>query len=750
MRQPLRLISVLAFSACLAAKAASAESLLSNADFETAFSGVDVGNWFSWGSVERSDWQAHDSSFSLLVKGSWCGLDYGGAEQKIPVVAGEVYQASFFSYWDNGFTAGYRTFDVDWRDANGNVLRTDSLILDLSSSESIWHGNGPYIVTAAVGAVEAEVRFSFSGVGGGGACYLDDIDFQEKAPSFFRCSGGEILDSDGQPFLIKALVLSGWYVPEAYMWKLNSVHTRHLFNYSSITRRIEEVLGAQDAQAFWNAYHENFLTEADVADMAAQGFNTFRMPFNYRLLSPQDSPGVYSEEGFQVLDQIIEWSKQYGLKVILDMHACPGGQASEHYADPEHTFWVWDTRITNWIEAGVACLWQDDADYFNRTGRTAAFNKQRTADIWQTIAARYKDEPAVIGYELINEPHLPDGVTSNDLRNLLIQISTAIRAVDTNHILFVEGDMFAEMIDGLLPPWDSNMAIAFHKYWRPVSYDQIQPYVDARAQYSIPLWMSESGENSNPWFHALKNLLETNNIGWSWWGFKKIDTIATAYSGELTPGFQYVINNFWDSPIDPVLARQGLMELADRLSTTNCDYEPGYYASLFDPQFGTTNKPVLTMSIPGTVNCVDYDQGNQGIAYNDTRYENPQWLGDGWNNGWIWRNDGVDISKTTYGCGYKVGWAESGEWLKYTVNIPVSGRYDITFHVATPNSGKTLQLLLDGKTLTSVLTVPNTGGWETWRTFTASRVSLPQGKHTITLKIVNGGFDISKMVFVKR
>ncbi|HBA85152.1 MAG TPA: glycoside hydrolase family 5 [Verrucomicrobia bacterium] len=753
MRHKLLLVGIIALSAHLGAQASSAQSLLSNGDFETAFSGSDVGNWFAWGGAERSNWQAHNSAYSLIVKGSWSGLDYGGAEQKIPVLAGGTYEADFFHYWDNGFTAGLRNFDVAWRDSNGTVLRTDSFAIDFSGGESVWHANGPYVVTAAVGSVEAEVRFNFSGVGSGGACYVDDASFQllaPPAPSFFQCSGGEILDPDGQPFLIRALVLSGWHVPEAYMWKINSVHSRHLFSFTDMNNRIDSILGAADAQAFWDSYRTNFLTEADVADFAAQGFNTFRMPFNYRLLSPQDTPGVYSEAGFQVLDQIIQWSKNHGLKVILDMHACPGGQASEPYADPEHTFWVWSTELSNWVEAGVACLWQDNQEYFNQTGRTAASNKQRMADIWQTIANRYKDEQAVLGYELINEPHLPDGVTSNDLRNLLIQVTSAIRAVDTHHILFVEGDMFAEMIDGLLPPWDSNMAIAFHKYWRPAIYDQIQPYVDARNQYDIPLWMSESGENSNPWFYELKTLLEANNIGWSWWGYKKVDTIAAAYSAEITTNYQYVIDNFWDSPIDAGRAKQGLMELANRLNTTNCDYDPGYYASLLDPQFGTANKPCLTMTIPGTINCVDYDLGNQGIAYSDTRYENNEWLGDGWNNGWTWRNDGVDIAKTTFGCGYKVGWAESGEWLKYTANIPAAGKYDITFSVATPNSGKTLQLRLDGNALTGVLTVPNTGGWDAWRTFTVQRVNLPQGTHTFTLSIVNGGFDISKIVFVKR
>ncbi len=284
------------------------------------------------------------------------------------------------------------------------------------------------------------------------------------AGPFYRCSGTDILGPDGQPFLVRGNALSHWLNPEAYALKLNAVHSRHIGSASSIKTRIREIVGDANAAAFWNTYTANFVTAQDIADMAAEGFNTIRVPLNYRLLSPEDTPGVYSQAGFQQLDTLIQWCKSAGLSVLLDLHACPGGQSHDGYADPEQTYWAWDAGISNWLEYGVACLWATNADYTARTGRTPEFNQQRTVDLWREIANRYKNEPAILGYELMNEPFLPYGIHWPVLRDLLVRITTAVRAVDTNHIVFVEGNYFAGTFEGLVPPWDPQTVLCFHKY----------------------------------------------------------------------------------------------------------------------------------------------------------------------------------------------------------------------------------------------------------------------------------------------
>ena len=51
-----------------------------------------------------------------------------------------------------------------------------------------------------------------------------------------------------------------------------------------------------------------------------------RVPFDYRLFTPEDYPGIWTKLGFDLLDKVVEWSAKAGLYVLLDMHAAPCGQ----------------------------------------------------------------------------------------------------------------------------------------------------------------------------------------------------------------------------------------------------------------------------------------------------------------------------------------------------------------------------------------------------------------------------------------
>ncbi|MFH0953201.1 MAG: cellulase family glycosylhydrolase [Verrucomicrobiota bacterium] len=567
---------------------------------------------------------------------------------------------------------------------------------------------------------------------------------------YYSCSGRNILGPDGQPFQIRGNDLSHWQNTEAYALRLNAVHSRHLGSESSIKTRIREIVGVTNAAKFWNTFQSNFVTQADVADFSAEGFNTIRFSFNYRLVSPQDTPGQYSSEGFAFMDKVVQWCAANDLAVILDMHACPGGQSHDGPADPEWTYWYWSDAITNWLETGVPCLWQSNADYYATTGRTPEFNKQRTADIWREIANRYKDEPAILGYELMNEAWLPADAGVEDLRAALIQITDAIREVDANHIIMVGGDLFGGSLEGLVPPWDSNMVLCFHRYWTPTTQATIQPFLDVAIQHNVPLCVTESGENSNPWLYEFAQLLEANNIGWCMWGYKKVDNIASAFSAYVTPDYQYVIDNFRDLPINATRANKGLMECATNVLTAKCAFDPGWFDALLSPQFNTQPYAFVTHTLPCKINCVNYDVGNQGLAYSDTRYKNPDGLyGAPYNSGWKYRNDGVDVNTTSEAGGFKVSWVDSNERLKFTVNVSQAAKYDIYIRTASPNSTGRLQLYWDGAPLTSVISVPKTGGWDNFRATTVKGFNLTAGQHVLEARFTVGGFDISSIEFKK-
>jgi endoglucanase len=574
----------------------------------------------------------------------------------------------------------------------------------------------------------------------------------EQANGFFHSQGTQIIDPDGNPFIAKGMIVSNWLLPEAYALNLEQVHTRYLDSPKSIHENIVRLLdGDEDlAHQFWDLYRTNYFTKDDVREFARMGFNALRLPFNYRLLSPEDEPDVFLEEGFQLMDQVIGWCKEVGMSVLLDMHACPGGQNHEPHSDPEYSYWR--DEYGEWKERGVQVLFENNTEYFEQTGRTTTFNKERTARIWREIADRYKDEPAILGYELVNEPYYYYTVnTDHELRDTFIHIINRVREVDNKHICFVSGNIFAEMIDGLLPPFDDNMGIGFHRYWRETGFadGKVQEYLDAREEHQIPFLLTESGENSNTWIYEMKELMASLDIGWFFWGFKKNHEVARGYKVETTEDYQYVIDNWRGSETDSARVWKGLMDLAESVKTENCRVAPGYFEAMQDPMYNIKSKPYDPENIPvlpGVVQAVHYDVGNQGVAYSDTRYKNEEYQGTGWNLGWIYRSDGVDIAENNdaeelIGIGYNVYETETGEWLKYTVNVTQRGCFRASFRVKTKSEAK-IQLL----TLTEEINIPNTAG--TWQTIEYEpEFQLQDGLKTIVLQFLGLGVDMNWILF---
>jgi chitinase len=144
-------------------------------------------------------------------------------------------------------------------------------------------------------------------------------------------------------------------------------------------------------------------------------------------------------------------------------------------------------------------------------------------------------------------------------------------------------------------------------------------------------------------------------------------------------------------------------------------------------------------SIPGRIEGEHYDLGGQGVAYNDLTTGNA---------GTAFRTDDVDIEATTdAGGGYNVGWIQAGEWLEYTVNVTTAGTYTLTARVAATAAGKTFHIELDGTNVSGTLTVPNTGGWQTWQTVTATTPSLTTGQKILRLFADQGDFNVNYIEF---
>ncbi|WP_081670869.1 carbohydrate-binding protein [Sporocytophaga myxococcoides] len=138
--------------------------------------------------------------------------------------------------------------------------------------------------------------------------------------------------------------------------------------------------------------------------------------------------------------------------------------------------------------------------------------------------------------------------------------------------------------------------------------------------------------------------------------------------------------------------------------------------------------------IPGRIEAEEYDLGGEGLAYHESNTNGNEGKA-------TLRNDEVDIEATQDIEGtYNVAYILQGEWLEYTVNVAVSGTYDLGLRVAADGSGKILHIEMDGKDVTGPVTIPNTGGWQSWQTVTLKDISLATGPHVMRI-----AFDASYM-----
>jgi PKD repeat protein len=147
-------------------------------------------------------------------------------------------------------------------------------------------------------------------------------------------------------------------------------------------------------------------------------------------------------------------------------------------------------------------------------------------------------------------------------------------------------------------------------------------------------------------------------------------------------------------------------------------------------------------SAPLTVQAEDYNAGGQNVGYFDTTAGN---------SGGAYRADDVDIQPTSdVGGGFNVGWIASGEWLDYTVDVPATGNYVITLRLATPNTGRSLRVEVDGTDVSGSVAVPHTGGHQAWAGATVGPIDLTAGTHTIRIVAETDGFNFNFMRLVEQ
>ncbi len=546
---------------------------------------------------------------------------------------------------------------------------------------------------------------------------------------FLKADGKKIVDDTGNEIILRGMGLGGWMLQEGYMYGLSALGQQY-----RIREKIEASVGSEKAEQFYERWLATHTTSKDIDALAALGFNSIRLPMHYALytlpVEKEPIPGsdTWLEKGFALTDSLLKWCAVNKMYLILDLHAAPGGQGN-------------DLAISD-RNPSKPSLWQSEA------------NRKKTIALWGKLAERYASEPWIGGYDILNETNWgfedeTDTRGTNEQQNgplkiLSQDITRAIRAVDKKHLIIIEGNGFGNNYRGMLPPWDNNMALSFHKYGNFNTPKTIQHFLDLRDQYNIPLWLGESGENSNTWFREAIKLSEENGVGWAWWQHKKMN-INNPFEIRKPEGYNRLLADW--SGKGPKLSEEDAWDILDEwLHNTALDSNI-FHADVADAMFRQVQsntaipfKKHELNSVATTIKAVDFDMGAQRIAYFDTdtaSYHYTPGVNTAGNRGWTYRNDGVDIKREnddTYICHI-----EDGEWLQYTVSVKNTDSYQFVFRTRSDTAGGALSIWDNEKRLAGAkLSFSQPGQWNRTQT---PLVRLKKGIHRLKIYVEKGGFE---------
>lgn len=221
-----------------------------------------------------------------------------------------------------------------------------------------------------------------------------------------RTCGRSIVDGDGQRIILKGVGLGGHLNLENFITGFTGHEHEHRAALSA-------VLGASKANFYFDRLLDYFFTEKDAEFLASLGLNSIRIPINYRHFEDDMNPGLIKPEGFRLLDRVINACAKHGLYAIIDLHTAPGGQNQD---------WHCDSGITK------ALFWK--FKHF----------QDRVVNLWVEIAKYYRGNPTVAGYNPLNEPADPE---HTNLITFYNRIEKAIRSVDPEHMLFIDGNTYS-------------------------------------------------------------------------------------------------------------------------------------------------------------------------------------------------------------------------------------------------------------------------------------------------------------------
>lgn len=333
----------------------------------------------------------------------------------------------------------------------------------------------------------------------------------------------EFLTSQNQQFIYKnapiqlrGVGLGNWLTLEHFMFGLPGTE-------SQIRQMFNEAYGKKKANEFWNKYYSVYIHEADIKFVHDCGMNHVRIPINYRLFFTDD---FEKSVAIREVDRILTYLKKYNVWGVIDLHAAPVGQNPDWHSD-------------------------------NHSGKDEFWSNQDAMDqmvnLWSKIAKYYEDEPAIGGYDLINEPCYFTKEAETTMVKFFRDCTDAIRKVDNNHLIFYSGNTYSRDFSMFLENLDDNSSYTFHLYpFLQISEEMKSSNIREKIKESLyrdvsykhltetlkkPLWCGETGHplylsDSYHVLYEFISILENRQIGWALWPLKDCGEMAMTYSNK--------------------------------------------------------------------------------------------------------------------------------------------------------------------------------------------------------------------------